>query len=216
MTTYDTEKIFVFGLPIRTKTFASGSYWESRYKDSGTSGSGSYGRLALFKAKVINALADEMRIESVIEFGSGDGNQLSLFTIRDYVGFDVSETALRLLRKRFAGDSTKKFLHVYEYAGQRAHMSMSLDVIFHLVEDTVFMKYMERLFETAERYVVIYASNYDERATAHVRHRCFTDWVEQHQPLWKLIRHIPNIYPFDEKSQEDTSFANFYIYLRTE
>ena len=57
------------------------SYWENRYKNNGNSGAGSYGRLAEFKADVINNFIAENKITSVIEFGCGDGNQLSLFVV---------------------------------------------------------------------------------------------------------------------------------------
>ena len=41
-------------------------YWENRYKKSGNSGAGSYGRLAEFKADVINNFIAENKITSVI------------------------------------------------------------------------------------------------------------------------------------------------------
>jgi hypothetical protein len=39
---------------------------------------GSYGKFAAFKAEVLNAFVQEMRVDTVIEFGCGDGNQLTL------------------------------------------------------------------------------------------------------------------------------------------
>ena len=71
--------------------YGSAEYWERRYREreNSGSGSGSYGRLAEFKAEVINSFISENGIRSVLEFGSGDGNQLSLFKIEDYTGFDV-------------------------------------------------------------------------------------------------------------------------------
>lgn len=42
----------------------------------GTSGAGSYGVLAEFKAEVINSLLLEHSILTAIEFGCGDGSQL--------------------------------------------------------------------------------------------------------------------------------------------
>lgn len=61
-------------LPFRT----SGDYWEQRYRQAGNSGAGSYGRLAEFKAEVLNEFVARHSIGSVVEFGSGDGNQLTL------------------------------------------------------------------------------------------------------------------------------------------
>ena len=55
----------------------SGEFWESRYQRGETSGGGSYGRLAQFKAQTLNRFVEENEIASVIEFGCGDGHQLS-------------------------------------------------------------------------------------------------------------------------------------------
>ena len=83
------------------------NYWESRYRDGGTSGSGSFGRLAEFKANVINSFVQNNNIGSVIEFGCGDGNQLSLASYPSYIGLDTSHKAIELCKKRFKEDKSK-------------------------------------------------------------------------------------------------------------
>ena len=47
----------------------------------------------------------------------------------------------------------------------RADLTLSLDVIYHLVEDDVFVSAMRALFDKAARFVVIYASNQDADVT---------------------------------------------------
>jgi len=47
--------------------FSSGDYWETRYRMGGTSGMGSVGRLARFKAGVINRFITENTIHSMID-----------------------------------------------------------------------------------------------------------------------------------------------------
>ncbi len=59
-------------------------YWEHRYKNNGTSGPGSYGDTALYKAGIINKFVTENNISSAIEFGCGDGNQLKEFQFPFY------------------------------------------------------------------------------------------------------------------------------------
>jgi hypothetical protein len=197
-----------------TEDFQSASYWEQRYATGGNSGAGSYNELARYKADVINRFVGENRIETAIEFGAGDGAQLALLDIPHYIGLDVSPTALRKLKQMYADDATKEF-RLYEpgivaRANLRAAVTLSLDVIYHLVEDSVFEQYMDDLFSAAERFVIVYASNTNERDTAqHVRHRRFTDYVDAHFPQWKLDRMIEN--PHKPKS-----FADFYFYVRSE
>lgn len=198
--------------------FNSAEYWESRYSIGGTSGAGSYNRLAEFKANVLNDFVEKNDIHSIIEFGSGDGAQLEIAKYPSYVGVDLSPTVVDVAKARFRDDPSKQFLHLSGLSPDtRAELSLSLDVIYHLVEDDVFEEYMRRLFDAAMRYVIIYASNHEDacESAAHVRHRCFSRWVEAERPDFALVRHIPNEFPFDENDQDNTSFADFYIFRRT-
>jgi hypothetical protein len=82
----------------------SSQYWNDRYAGGGNSGAGSYGRLAHFKAEVINKFVAAHGIRTVIEFGSGDGAQLELAHYPRYTGIDVSERAVALCRRKFNRD----------------------------------------------------------------------------------------------------------------
>jgi hypothetical protein len=201
------------GTPFST----SQAYWEDRYRAGGNSGAGSYDRLARFKADVLNAFVAEHDIESVIEFGSGDGAQLALAAYPQYIGVDVSETVLAHTREAFAANPAISFLHTSEVTPDtRAELALSLDVVYHLVEDEVFEGYMAGLFEAAERYAIVYASDIDGgRPGPHVRHRKFTDWVAANRPDFALAEHIANPYPHSEADPENTSFADFYIFRKT-
>jgi len=74
--------------------FRSAEYKDARYRAGGTSGAGSYGRLADYKAAVINGVIALNGIAHVADFGCGDGNLLSLLRPPAYTGLDVSETVL--------------------------------------------------------------------------------------------------------------------------
>lgn len=204
-------------LRIRFVRFNSSSYWDSRYANGGNSGDGSYGELAKFKSGIVNNFVAENRVNSVIEFGCGDGNQLSLSKYPRYVGIDVSHTALQRCHERFDRDATKAFLKYDEPAANaaRGELALSLDVIYHLVEDDIYEKYMSHVFEAATRFVIIYSDNEEApRDMIHVRHRKFSDWIERHQPGWRLIRHIPNKFPWDPETQRG-SFSDFWIYEKS-
>ena len=199
----------------------SAQYWEERYQQEGNSGAGSYGRLADFKAEVINQFVSEHNLQTVIEFGCGDGNQLSLSSYPHYTGFDVAREAIARCQKIFEKDSRKQFLHVSEWAEQQAELVLSLDVIYHLIEENIYDDYMTKLFASSTRFVIIYASNNEEfnrllgDHVKHVRHRKFTDWVvKNNASSWSLYRYVMNRYPFDINDQNNTSFADFYIFER--
>lgn len=207
--------------------FKSGEYWEERYKGyiagggganmSLSSGAGSYNNLAKFKAEILNEFVKEHKVQSVLEFGCGDGNQLSLAEYPSYIGLDVSKTILENTKNKFSSDKTKRFYFVDDFIQSnppQAELSLSLDVIYHLVEDEVFDKYMENLFASSCKFIGIYASNKNELQASHVKHRKFSKWIEQNAREWKLYRFIPNKYPFDEKNPNHTSFADFYFYKK--
>lgn len=197
----------------------SGAFWESVYREGGTSGPGSYGRLAQFKAEILNDFVSSKRIQSVIEFGCGDGAQLQLAKYPCYVGVDVASGSIQRCSGLFAQDPTKRFFLVSDLPKDigRLDLGLSLDVVYHLVENDVFDAYMRRLFDFSERYAIIYSSNHDAFThSTHVRHRKFTSWIEKNAREWRPDGFVRNRFPFDPKrpDEEETSHADFYFFTR--
>jgi Methyltransferase domain len=197
-------------LPFKT----SSDYWEKRYVKGGNSGVGSYGRLSHFKAEFLNDFVEQHGIDSVIEYGCGDGSQLKLARYPSYTGIDVSSRAVEICRALFRTDRSKRFFHTDAVKIPLVtDLALSLDVVYHLVEDSAFENYMHKLFDSAQRFVIIYSSNLDDPTpTRHVRHRHFTSWVEQYKPQWHVTAHVANVYPYDPASSSDTSLADFYVF----
>lgn len=198
----------------------SRQYWESRYESGGNSGAGSYGRLAKFKSTVLEEFIKEQDIENVIEFGCGDGNQLSVTEYPSYIGLDVSPTAIQMCMDKFEDDNSKSFFlydsksFVDNHGIFTSDLGISLDVIYHLTEDDIYRKYMEDLFSSSEKYVIIYAANTTETYgySDHVKHRKFTNWVENNATDWVLSDVIDNKYPYNSSNPENTSLSDFYIF----
>jgi SAM-dependent methyltransferase len=197
--------------------FSSSAYWEARYQAGGASGAGSYGRLAAFKAELINAFVADNRITSALDLGCGDGNLLSQLRLPNYVGMDPSPAALARCATRFADRHDCRFVTPAQLDDvQPVDLAMSIDVVFHLVEDAVFERHMRDLFASATRFVLIYASNFDGTwPDRHVRHRRFSDYVAACRPDWHLLAHVPNRFPYHPARPGDTSFADFFVYGRT-
>ena len=195
----------------------SEDYWVARYASGGNSGAGSYGQLSIFKAAVLNDFVLQNKIPTVIEYGCGDGNQLRLARYPSYLGFDVSHDAVSLCRKLFARDHAKQFKLMQDYQGETACLTISLDVIYHLIEDQAFFDYIHRLFDSAESYVIIYSSDTSVQKVGlapHVRHRKFTESVQQNKTERKMRQHIPNRYPYAGDDLTG-SFSDFYIYEKS-
>jgi len=177
----------------------------------GNSGAGSYGKLAEFKAEFINLFVKRNKINSVIDFGCGDGNQLFLFDFPSYIGLDVSRTAITLCMKRFKNDKTKSFFlydpECFEENNYifRADLVLSLDVIYHLIENKIFKLYMKHLFSSSDKFVIIYSDDTNTNQRYHEKHRQFSKWIETNLSEWKLINKIKNRFP-------NESCADFFIY----
>lgn len=194
----------------------SAEYWERIYASGGTSGEGSYNAPATFKATVLNAFVHDQSLNTILEWGCGDGNQLRLATYPHYVGVDVSKTAVSMCRRIFADDRGKKFFLLDEIpaVAQSAECALSLDVIYHLIEDDIYVSYMKRLFASATRFVVIYAWNVDQDSPisgGHVRHRAFLKWVTENVDGWVLFKTVKRD---DKCDNSNAAFADFYIFAR--
>jgi hypothetical protein len=230
---------FPTGSPAREGNFFSGPsfakhyvsadrYWDTRYEYgdaarglAATSGSGSRGKNALWKATIVNAFVKRNKIPSVLDLGCGDGHQLNYAEYEMYTGIDRSVVAIKHLSSRWGSDWTKRFLW---YNGSRAFFhrpptadaALSLEVIFHITEDDLFEEYMHMLFDSAKRFVVIMTYNPSMKEDCSTQGFCFSDqphirfwpvtkWVEENKPGWKLASSLQHKYP-------TTCFSDFFFF----
>lgn len=198
----------------KKEVFSSRKYWESRYAAGGNSGEGSYDKLAKFKADFLNNFVTTNNINRVVEFGCGDGNQLSLANYPEYIGLDVSATIMKQIANKFLRDDTKSFFLYNSDCFQdnlgvvRGDLTLSLDVIYHLIEDDIYQAYMLHLFSSSNRYVIIYSTDFDQLLSRHVKHRKFSDWIHKNRKEWKLSERADNQYP-------ELSKAQFFVFEKT-
>lgn len=173
-------------------TFSSAEFWEARYAGGGGSGSGSRGDNAKHKADYLNGFVKDNEVRSVVEFGCGDGYQLSLANYPDYVGLDVSGTAVQRCRTLFALDAHKRFYLLPTLWPLSAELVLSLDVTYHLTEDEVHEQHLNDVFGSATRYVILYTTDSDTVDPAlvsaeHVKHRPVCRDVTAGFPDWLMI-----------------------------
>jgi cyclopropane fatty-acyl-phospholipid synthase-like methyltransferase len=206
----------------KKKFKGSGEYWEERYKTQGNSGAGSYTHLAEFKAEFLNQFVVKNQIQTVLEFGCGDGNQLKIATYPNYIGLDVSRTAINICHDLFKNDSSKSFL-LYDslaffdnHGILKADLTLSLDVLYHLVEKEIFEKYLLDLFSCSSKYVIIYASDYNQKAEPiyqHENRRSFSDFVAKNIPSFQLVDTVKNKY-HETSSGVENSISDFFVYQK--
>jgi SAM-dependent methyltransferase len=173
-------------------TFDASAYWERRHaKHVGTwraDGLGSVGKLALRKAAAVNALIESVGAKSLLDLGCGDGKMASLYRVKKYVGLDVSASAVAECRER--GHEA----HVYdptEPFARTADVAISMDVVFHLIDDDLYYKHLEHLFSAGIKAVGIYSTDHDDdRGLSHVRHRKVTRDIEV-EPILRTLPRWP-------------------------
>lgn len=160
-------------------------YWDKRYRSGGDSGAGSRGAEALAKAAYLKSLIAREQVTSIIDWGCGDGKVLGMVaTMLPYLGVDVSSYIVGQLRRDFPEHS---FITADNYRGQQADLSLSIDVLFHQITDEDHGVHLHRLFGSAERLVLIRATDFDGGQTArHVYRRRFTPDVERWFPDWSV------------------------------
>jgi len=174
--------------------FNSLEYWRNRYAKGQNSGGGSYGQVAEFKAVVLNRFIREYEIARCIEFGCGDGNQLGLLKIPEYLGLDVAPDAIDLCVNKFVGDPTKSFLlydpgHFVNNSFITAELTLSMDVILHLVEEEVYTSYMHSLFAASSKYVAIFTTATDTQPSRMAAHNKFRDhrrWISKNSTYQEI------------------------------
>jgi len=182
-----------FGMLARVschEPFSSSDYWERRYRAGGHSVL-VLRHLAAFRPESSTASwrttrsrtcwtglrrrqccrCCRRRIYRGGRFAGGAGGLRHASRKHRFVAFDALDTSLR------------------------ADLVLSIDVIFHLVEDSVFASYMHALFAHARGMCGVFQHLDSDWSSPHVRHRRFTDYVADCRPEWRLLAHLPNCYP---------------------
>jgi len=188
-------------------------FWNDRYKDGGDSGLGSYGVLADFKAEVINEFIKNNFIESTIEFGCGDGNQVSLIDYSFYTGLDVSEAAIALCIKKFEHDANKNFF-VFNPADYKrlepceSDLVVCLDVLYHILDENDFVNTLDAIFKSSKKFIILYTmlNEPSNQVAGHIKYRDIRTYTDKytHFEVFNII----------DQKHPDLSSAAFIIFKK--
>jgi len=144
-------------------------YWEDRYREKLGSGEGSRGDLLDFKAKFLNGIFADFGVESVFDFGCGDGYLANLLTCRRYFGVDISAEAVKQCR-----ELVKKPDFVFEQGrfedykscgiekklterwGAKADAMLCIDVLYHIMDEELATHVLTVMFGSKPKVVVLY------------------------------------------------------------
>ena len=119
-----------------------------------------------------------------------------MYNFKNYFGLDVSQTSIKLCKEQYAGDSSKSFM-LYDPAffarvGNfvKSDVTLSSEVLFHLVEEDVFHKYLNDLFSMAKKAVIIISTDHSDNTNCprHIKHRVFSDYVSKTFTEWEKVK----------------------------
>lgn len=186
-------------------------YWENRYAGGGNSGAGSYGAENTFKFSYIKSIVEKYGVTSINDFGCGDGEQIKNLRTPyidheiTYRGVDVSPTAVNKCKARYKNVSSFSFYNDSSEI-KEADLSLSLDVLYHILDEDIYHTYLDNLFSKSNKYVLIYAVDHDEsRNNGHMYSRAFVDYVVE-----KYTCELIDTHPYPaKKGKGDVAFYLF-------
>lgn len=207
-------------------------YWERRYRQGGSSGAGSRGETLSQKIGFAHIIHSDVRKEGgrgVLDLGCGDGRfaegfvEFSLGEQKDFDGYravDISPKALEIAeefcRLRLPSEAVDRYMSFELFRPDRPEqpispgvfgLGLSLEVIFHILEDDIYDLYMSTLFDRCRTVLIQTAADPGPVRTAgsHIVWRDTQKWVQDNRPEALCIHHIPR--PFGERS-----FSDFFVY----
>lgn len=174
--------------------YTPAGYWERRYRDGRTSGAGSEGDEGAYKAAYVSDFIAEHAVKTIVDWGCGDGQvltQIELPADAQYIGVDISPLMVARMRSDQAFPGPRYLFHTIDSFSTgtrtRLELALSMDVLFHFPDDQDYGEYLMRLFQSAEKYVIIYSTDYAGGRTArHVFRREFTPDIAEQFPDWEL------------------------------
>ena len=189
----------IFRSKITKRFINSSQYWEDRYYYGGNSGRGSYLEEANIKANFLNNTIQKFDLDYIVDIGCGDGNNLGLFKSPNYFGIDLSETIIKKNIRKFIRDKSKKFYllkdnqikiinEIKSIVNQNNTIILSFDVIFHLVEDTVYKEHLDFINSTNANYCLVVSTDkhvHYDYSKPHVRHRNYSKDLKLNG--WKFL-----------------------------
>ena len=111
-------------------------YWDQRYADGKTSGSGSYGEPADKKINDILKLVGDNKIDSILDIGCGDFNVGNIINKalkpKTYIGLDISDEVLKMNKSKYPD---VKFEEIDYSKTGKYDLVLCLDVLYHAIDD---------------------------------------------------------------------------------
>jgi SAM-dependent methyltransferase len=205
-----------------TQGFSVKEYWDSRYRQGGNSGAGSYGEESFMKAHVINYWINQLGLHTIFEVGSGDANNLLMYKVPiSYYGYDLSQKAVEIGREktRKISNSLKYYFDTkFDLNDTEVDLCLCLDVWYHQINDKDFDDLCKLLFVDGKwKYIVIYSTDTNSQFTEtgeplsqHVRFREVLSKVKEF-PEWEVLYCLSDVNVTETQSKNFPANKKFFL-----
>lgn len=178
------------------------AYREQRYKNWWNSGKWSYNENARFKADFINKFIIESGIIDVIEVGSWDGNNLSLYEAKKYTWVDVSAEAIKKCKNMFEHKDNMTFEEYRKWENTPADLSLCLDVTYHIFPRKEREEVIDDVIRLWKKYVLFYSFLAPKWHAQHINDYPFREYIEKlSKEKWYDLRVFNDTIPPDSNSR---------------
>ena len=162
--------------------FPNTSFWEWRYRSNPELGSGLGSRGAPLSGKrdLLTKVLADVRPESTLDVGCGDGEATRGLVIPQYTGIDQSAEAIRLSRRARPGD--KFLVGTLGDNAVNADLAICLDVLIHQPDPSTYRDLVFRLLQAADKALLV--SGYEAPP------KSGSPMIYFHEPLSASIRHF--------------------------
>lgn len=159
-------------------------YWENRYKNWWNSGEWSYWLDAEFKAKIINKIIKDNNIKSVFDFWCWDWNNLWLYKAKEYTWFDISETALKICKKKYKEDKTKKFIEKLD--SKKYDLVLCLEVLLHITDKKDWEEAIDYIIKKGKLVLIFTFIDVEEEAR-HINNFKLLDYLDKKNIKYSVL-----------------------------
>lgn len=132
-------------------------YWNKRYEEGRTSGTGSYGKEMERKVLLVRDLVKACYppIKTVLDFGCGDfnfGKEFMKYVNVQYTGYDFSKTIIERNKGLYETDSIK---FTNKLPKSKADIVICMDVLFHIIDEKEYQKTLKTLGKSYSQYLIV-------------------------------------------------------------
>lgn len=175
--------------------FNTRRYWNRRYQRGSGSSFEPHEGVINFETGLINEFIKKHEIKSVLDMGCGDGSVFQrLRNLPIYHGMDISSIIIARMQQKYEKDDSRMFFEPHTMPDYYYDLVISIDTIYHLVNDHEYIDYLEKLEKKCKNYLIISSTNYNAYyGGGYIRHRAFLKDIKDLG--FKLLKKVDS--PFD-------------------